>query len=333
MKKLLLVKNDKIGDFVLMWPAFYLLKTALPDTSIEVFVSPVVADFARACPYIDNVIADTGDDTQLRQTINDANYDVVLVSSSELRIYNLVKNSGASYTLAPKHKWFQYLYKHRVNNLYEKHEGCWRGGCLLVEHFLKHHNIAIPALPKQYWDASENRHKWLQHYGHQAGEKLIFVHPGTGGSSGRVAESDYINLITQLHGQLNHPVRFILTYNGDELVLAQNIHQGLAQSDINIDIAKPLSSLTDFAESIVAADMFIAGSTGPLHLAGLHNVATVGFYAGRRSAPHIRWQTLSQAEKRFAFTPPVGRKTGRNMALIDFDKVATETAQYLNAQN
>ena len=55
MTKILLVRHDKIGDFVLTWPAFYLMRTAFPEARIEVFVAPVVASFARACPYIDEI--------------------------------------------------------------------------------------------------------------------------------------------------------------------------------------------------------------------------------------------------------------------------------------
>ena len=102
-----------------------------------------------------------------------------------------------------------------------------------------------------------------------------------------------------------------------------------AKSNIKVELATPLKSLADFARSIVAADMFIAGSTGPLHIAGLHNVPTVGFYAGRRSAPKLKWQTLTEPAKRLAFTPPVGRK-GRNMALVDVAHAANEISAFLN---
>ena len=88
--------------------------------------------------------------------------------------------------------------------------------------------------------------------------------------------------------------------------------------------------LKSFARSLVAADMFIAGSTGPLHLAGLHDVPTVGFYAGRRSRPDLKWATMTQASKRLAFTPPIGRRTGRNMALVDTRHAGLEIAKFLD---
>lgn len=48
--------------------------------------------------------------------------------------------------------------------------------------------------------------------------------------------------------------------------------------------------------------MLIAGSTGPLHIAGCLDIATAGFYPAKRSATPLRWQTCNRAEKRLAFS-------------------------------
>ncbi|MEJ2142293.1 MAG: glycosyltransferase family 9 protein, partial [Gammaproteobacteria bacterium] len=51
------------------------------------------------------------------------------------------------------------------------------------------------------------------------------------------------------------------------------------------------------------ADLFISGSTGPLHIAGALDVPTAAFYPRRRSATPLRWQTLNSEARRLAFTP------------------------------
>lgn len=333
MKRILVFRHDKIGDFVLLWPALSLLKNALPNASIEVFVAPELKKFALACPYIDHVIVDNGDDRALRKEIAERQYDAALVSLSQFRIYKIIRNLPIPYVLAPKHNWYQYFYKNRTDAQYKVGEGCWRGGCMLVEHFLTSHNLAVPALPQQYWDVSAERAHWQQYYGKQKGEKLIFVHPGTGGSSGSLPPADFVNLLELVAKVTEQDCKFVLTYNGDEIVLAQAIHEQLSEKGVSVIMAQPLKDLTDFAKSIVAADMFMAGSTGPLHIAGLHNVPTVGFYANRGSQPVVRWQTLSQSHKRLAFTPPKGKKTGRNMSLIDFNSTAKTIAEFLNSDN
>ena len=52
-------------------------------------------------------------------------------------------------------------------------------------------------------------------------------------------------------------------------------------------------------------DLFISGSTGPLHVAGALDVPTAAFYPRRRSATPLRWQTLNSPQRRLAFTPEV----------------------------
>ncbi|WP_067656972.1 glycosyltransferase family 9 protein [Ferrimonas marina] len=330
MKRILYFRHDKIGDFVLAWPALAMLKRALPEASIEVFVTPVVASLAEACPYVDHIILDTGDDKAIRAQIAERNYDGIVMARSQVRTMFLVRGLGVPYVVAPKLHWYQYCYKHRVNIQMGEGEPVWRKGCRLTERLLRDNDIPIPSLPTQYWDLSAERPKWQAFYQKQADSQLVFVHAGTGGSSGSLPTSHFVSLIRQIHEQTEQPCQFVLTYSGEERKLAEEIHQALADTPVNVALAPPLDKLVDFAKSLVAADMFIAGSTGPLHLAGLHDVPTVGFYAARRSAVHVKWQTLSQAHKRLSFTPPPGRRDGRNMALVDVDLAASKVAAFLN---
>jgi ADP-heptose:LPS heptosyltransferase len=331
MTRILLVRHDKIGDFVLTWPAFYLIRTAFPDATIDVLAAPAVVEFAELCPYVDDVIADSGDDEELTATLAERQYDAAIALHSPWRICKIFRDAKIPYTLGPKHKWYQYLYKDRASAKYEKGEPCWRGNCLIVEHFIKRHGQEIPAMPAQLWDNSSERQHWQQFYGQQGDEKLIFVHAGTGGSSGSLSVAGFTRLLSRVQRATAVPFKVILTFAGEEQSLVTELKEQLDANDVNAEVAKPLHNLAEFARSLVAADMFIAGSTGPLHLAGLHDVPTVGFYAGRRSRPDIRWQTLSQASKRLSFTPPIGRQTGRNMSLIDLEKAGSEIAGFLDS--
>lgn len=331
MKKILYVRHDKIGDFTTKWPALSMLRQAMPDATIDVFVAPVVKSFAQACPHVDNVLIDSGDDAAIAKLIKEQNYDAAIVSLSEFRVYKLLKSAKIPYVLVPTHKWFQYLYKHRTNAQYQDGLSVWRRACNVVEYFLKEHNYDIPEVKRPFWDMSNKKQKWQEFYKKQGQEKLIFAHPGTGGSSGGVPVESFSNMLIDINQRTALDCRFVVTYSGQEEVLADEMVAILSGKGIKVEKAKPLSSLSEFAESLVAADMFIAGSTGPLHLAGLHNVPTLGFYAGRRSAPHIRWQSLSADDRRLTYTPPVGKRTGRNMALVDFEKAATEAAEFLDS--
>ena len=186
-------------------------------------------------------------------------------------------------------------------------------------------------MPTRLWDNSTEREYWQDYYGRHGDEKLVFVHAGTGGSSGSLSIDGFTRLLTRARRSSKVTFKLVLTYSGEERALVTELREQLVANGVNAELARPLNDLAEFARSLVAADMFIAGSTGPLHLAGLHDIPTVGFYAGRRSRPDIRWQTLTQASKRLSFTPPIGRRTGRDMSLIDVEKAGSEIAGFLDA--
>ena len=60
--RLLVVRNDKLGDFMLAWPALACLRAASPRPHISVLVPAYTAPMARLCPWIDEVLIDPGED-------------------------------------------------------------------------------------------------------------------------------------------------------------------------------------------------------------------------------------------------------------------------------
>ncbi|WP_455219547.1 glycosyltransferase family 9 protein, partial [Kaarinaea lacus] len=81
--------------------------------------------------------------------------------------------------------------------------------------------------------------------------------------------------------------------------------------------------LKRFAQHIQFADVFVSGSTGPLHIAGALNTPTAAFYPRRRSATSLRWQTLNSEDKRLAFSPPDSADE-HDMCAIDITHAASE---------
>ena len=220
MNKILLVRHDKIGDFVLTWPAFYLVRTAFPEARIEVLVAPGMEAFARLCPYIDDVLTD-GDDDTVTNTIVERSYDTAIALHSPWRICKIFRAARIPYTLGPKHKWYQYLYKDRTSAKYKQGEPCWRGNCMIVEHFIRRNGIEIPQMPSRLWDNSAERERWQDYYGQSGDERLVFVHPGTGGSSGSLPTDTFVDLLKTVHEATRIPIKLILTFSGEEQSLAE----------------------------------------------------------------------------------------------------------------
>ena len=56
--RVLLIRNDKLGDFMLAWPSYALLKQQYPGASVVALVPAYTAPMAELCPWIDEVIVD-----------------------------------------------------------------------------------------------------------------------------------------------------------------------------------------------------------------------------------------------------------------------------------
>ena len=72
-------------------------------------------------------------------------------------------------------------------------------------------------------------------------------------------------------------------------------------SKLDIDIIKPTSQLTQMFSNINQCDLFIAGSTGPLHVAASLNKKTVGFYPRKKSSTSLRWSTINDETNKLAY--------------------------------
>ncbi len=114
---------------------------------------------------------------------------------------------------------------------------------------------------------------------------------------------------------------WLLTAGPGEAPAAQQLCAMLCAEGLQAQVLPPRPGLADFALTLACADLFIAGSTGPLHVAACLNRPTAGFYPARRSATALRWQTCNEASRRLAFSPPDGAADS-DMGAIDLDAAA-----------
>ena len=56
MKKLLVVRNDKLGDLILTFPALRIIKSSIPDIQIDCLVDEKFSDIHLITELIDDVI-------------------------------------------------------------------------------------------------------------------------------------------------------------------------------------------------------------------------------------------------------------------------------------
>ncbi len=327
MERILIIRVDKLGDFCHSLPAISLLKRSMPNAQIDVIVSPLIKPLAEQFDFIDNILIYKKGDPELVNTIKAQNYQAALVMHSHKDMTKIIKEANIPYRLGQRRKWFQYLYTHRAplnRSACLKPE--WRYCTDHVEYFLCQHHIPPADIKQRLWDISSDKAQWQSFYGKTSDEQLIFIHPGSGGSEGSISPKQFADMANIIATQSQAEIKFIITFGPGEEALADNVVELISVHGHTAIPAKPIKDIGEFSRSLVAADMMIAGSTGPLHVASLHNAMTVGFYPHESRDDKIRWQTLSDDCNRLSFSPPMGKETGANLALIDIEFAGEQAA-------
>lgn len=329
MQKLLVIRNDKLGDFVLAFPALALLKKSNPSLKITALVPQYTAPLAEICPYIDDIIIDASNKEdkaafkQVLAQIKNAHFEAVISFVSTWYNAKLTSQSGINYRLAPATKLFQFLYNHRLaqrRSRSEKPEFVYNMD--LARKFLCDHDMPISEPSPPYLSLSpsavvKQKEMLCQQLGITDKKKWVFVHSGSGGSANNLSLQQYAELIKGLLTQFDCYV--VLTAGPNESEKATEL-ANLVRSDLMdksaVVIYDKNAGLVDFTHSLACADLFIAGSTGPLHLSAALNVPTIGFYPSRLSAIPRRWQPINDTQRHLAFCPPSDKAVQMDLSVI-----------------
>lgn len=343
--RLLVVRNDKLGDFMLAWPALATLKAASPQPHVSVLVPGYTAAMANACPWIDEVIVDPGDNAsrksqrQLLGMIRKRHFDALLTLFSTRRIGWLGWRAGIRLRMAPATKWAQVFYNQRITQR-RSHSAKpeYRYNQELAEAMidrlgLKPATVAPPYWPEAAAGRPEQRQRLAALLPLSTDRHWCFLHPGSGGSAVNLSLDAYARLVEGVNRhmlEVGQPSpHWIITAGPGEEQNADSLVDTLVNQGCSAFRQPPQPGLEGFARSLAAADAFIAGSTGPLHVAGCLDLITIGFYPARRSATPLRWQTCNSEDRRLAFHPPQGAGE-TDMTTIDLEAAAASIAERLS---
>ncbi|MGJ8516182.1 glycosyltransferase family 9 protein [Carnimonas bestiolae] len=338
--RILVVRNDKLGDFMLAWPALKALRHASPDNHIAVLVPDYTAPMARLCPWIDEVLIDpgAGSGSQLTTLMRDGHFDALLTLFSTPRVGWAGMRAHIPLRMAPATKWAQFFYGTRITQRRSRSlKPEYIYNLELAEALAKRLNQYPRRVAPPYWPLeSEQRASQRQQLAHELAldsERQWWVlHPGSGGSAVNLSPQRYIELAEKVTRHASSAISFIVSWGPGEKERASAVTQALAERQIDAHLMPARAGLAEFALTLAAADGMIAGSTGPLHIAGCLDIATLGFFPAKRSATSLRWQTCNDSDKRLAFSPPPSEdaRQATNMERIDIDAAAIALAKLID---
>ena len=288
MNKILVIRNDRLGDLMLILPALRIIKSSIPNIQIDCLINKSYKDISLLSNDIDNVLIDT--DSPNINLKYEYNHSISFFSTFNIG-YKLWK-ANIKNRYAPATKLAQVFYNRTIKqNRSKSLKPEYEYNNDLARYFLNDNGYRIIDSDGPFIKLDNQNEK------NYSSKKIIFIHPFTGGSSKTLSEDDFIKLCIELDKLCSY--KYILhcdVYDYDKCLRMKN-----KLSKLDLDVIKPTNQLKEMFLNINQCDLFIAGSTGPLHVAGSLNKKTVAFYPSKKSSTSLRWTTINDESNRLAY--------------------------------
>jgi ADP-heptose:LPS heptosyltransferase len=282
-----------VGDVVMITPMIREIKRTFPDAFIATLTNPNSADVLINNPHINEIITDD----LKKESFNNVTAklrgfkfsDGLLVMPTERAAYQMflagIKNRiGVGRKLYEVITFMKSVSRNKYIPLHHEADYCMD----LARAF----GVESDNLAPEIFITKEEKDKGLkllQDTGSNLKDRRIIVHTGSGGSSRNWSETKYLKLIEKL----------LIHDDKTEIILtAKEMTEHFADSAKSlggiriIDTRSSVKRLRDLICIIANADMLIASSTGPLHIASALGTKTFGLYCHRPMNCAKHWGAL-----------------------------------------
>jgi ADP-heptose:LPS heptosyltransferase len=304
-KNLLIVRTDRIGDVVLSLPLAGIVKKHFPDCRVTFLVRNYTKSLTTGHPFIDEVIELEENQRGIllyENIVRIMNYkfDSVVVVYPTFITTIIIFLSGIHKRIGTGYRWYSALFNYKSfehRKFAEKHELEYNVNLLKffgIEEKINPGNV-IFNLPVD--KASDERVKTILKVKQiNLNKPVIMVHPGSGGSAVDLPLNTLKELIINVAGSLDAEI--IITGSKQEMELCHQLQVPGKTRNLS-----GLFDLPELTALINYSDIFIANSTGPLHIAAALGKYVIGFYPKIAACSPRRWGPYS--EKGNVFIPNI----------------------------
>lgn len=280
IKNILLVRNDRFGEFLLTLPAISSLKVRFPKAQITLVLSPVLSDLVELIPNVDDVIFwesrkhSLNEIFALVKKLKSRCFDlsVIFNPSKEFNLISFLSNIPLR--LGYDRKW-GFLLTHKIKDLKHlclKHEiEC---NLELVSVLGCSTSLKAPELLSEKLKSSDDF------------KKTIVLHPWASDPV-KIWPLDYfVSLAKKIVSDLQ--IKVVIIGSVDNCDLSKQAFEGISPSIVNLT---GKTNLYELAGLLKDSLMLISADSGPGHLASCFNVPVLAIFrndlAGKRA---IRWK-------------------------------------------
>ena len=291
--RILVVRNDKLGDFITALPTLYVIKQYNPQNTVIACVAPLNKSLAEYMPFIDEVIVDDTDSAwKLANKLKSAKIDVSITLFSSTKVAFAQFLAGIKTRIAPATKIAQIFYNKRIRQRRsEVKMPEFEYNLQLAKELFDDIDLSFPSplLRFEKEDQLKTLRTFCDRFQIDEVEKIIGIHPGFGGSSdANWTIDEYIELAKVLLD--NGKYKLVFTFGPGE----EKLYKAVQKVNLpGVVLYRSEGSIVDFARLISSFYLFISTSTGTYHVAALVGTPTMTFFADTLFASSKRWKSIS----------------------------------------
>ena len=320
--RILVVRTDKLGDFITSLPTMYVLKKYNPENKIIACVAPLNKALALTCNFIDEVIVDESQSSvfEFSQKLKNANIDASITLFSNTRVALAQFLAGISTRIAPATKIAQIFYNKRVKQRRSEVK------MSEFEYNLELAKILFPDINLEYAkpllkfdDAQEKYQEFCKN--NNITKDVIAFHVGFGGSSDANWNLDEYEALMKTVIKKDK-YQTVLTFGPDEKDLCTEMKQRLQNENVVFYLSN--DGIVNFAKLISNFKLFISTSTGTYHLASLVGTPTLTFFGDSKFASAVRWKGVGNDKLQKHYMLPQDEEKRKEI----FEQVKKELATF-----
>ncbi|MCG8574465.1 MAG: glycosyltransferase family 9 protein [Flavobacteriales bacterium] len=289
--KIVISRTDSIGDVVLTLPLAGILKEHFPSAQIVFLGNTYTRPIIQCCPHVDEIwewaeLEKKGDD-ELIEWLASQEVDTFIHVFPRKELAKKVKKARIPNRIGTSHRLYHLsTCNHRPNfsrkrsDLHESQLNCKLLQPLGISKF---YSLAELTEYAGFKNPNVLPEKFSSLF--PIGKKKIILHPKSQGSAVEWPLEDFVKLMNELSAD-EHEIFVTGTEKEAEMFRKQ-----LPQANYIHDMGGKMT-LEELISFIEQADYLVAASTGPLHIAGMCGIHTIGLFSTIKPIHAGRWKPL-----------------------------------------
>jgi len=318
IKRILIVRTDRVGDVILTTPAIKALRARFPQARLTILVTPVTCPLVQGNPFLDEVILDDRKGVhkgfagflKLVGALRRRRFDLAVVFHTKRRTNLLCFLAGVKYRLGYRNNKFGFFLNCPVED--QRAEGHQHEAQYCLD-LLQPLGIQSTDL-ETYVPVEPQAEEWLRELfaGAEIKAPVAAVHAGASDPSKQWPAECFAEVVKHLADV--HHCRIVMIGTEDQKGVVSAIQKKAGVSLLDMTGRTSVAQLTVLLRG---CDFLLSNDSGPVHLADALQTPVVSIFT--RNQPGInpeRWGPLSARSRWVAPLPgkcffPEGRISDR----------------------